>query len=57
LKRTVGLAAILTALPMLSGPSAMDPVEARKTLKVVIFGGHPDDPESGAGGLAALLTR
>ncbi|HKI21256.1 MAG TPA: PIG-L deacetylase family protein [Isosphaeraceae bacterium] len=25
-------------------------------LKVVIFGGHPDDPESGAGGLAASLT-
>jgi LmbE family N-acetylglucosaminyl deacetylase len=25
-------------------------------LKVVIFGGHPDDPESGAGGLAATLT-
>ncbi len=28
-----------------------------KKLKVVIFGGHPDDPESGAGGLVALLTR
>jgi LmbE family N-acetylglucosaminyl deacetylase len=25
--------------------------------KVVIFGGHPDDPESGAGGLAALLVQ
>ena len=28
-----------------------------KTLKVVVFGGHPDDPESGAGGLIATLTR
>jgi LmbE family N-acetylglucosaminyl deacetylase len=28
-----------------------------KKLRVVIFGGHPDDPESGAGGLVALLTR
>jgi LmbE family N-acetylglucosaminyl deacetylase len=28
-----------------------------KRLKVVVFGGHPDDPESGAGGLVALLTR
>ncbi len=28
-----------------------------KKLKVVVFGGHPDDPESGAGGLVALLTR
>jgi LmbE family N-acetylglucosaminyl deacetylase len=24
---------------------------------VVVFGGHPDDPESGAGGLIATLTR
>jgi LmbE family N-acetylglucosaminyl deacetylase len=28
-----------------------------KRLRVIIFGGHPDDPESGAGGLIALLTR
>ena len=28
-----------------------------KRLKVVVFGGHPDDPESGAGGLVAMLTR
>ena len=28
-----------------------------KKLRVVVFGGHPDDPESGAGGLVALLTR
>jgi LmbE family N-acetylglucosaminyl deacetylase len=28
-----------------------------KRLKVVVFGGHPDDPESGAGGLVATLTR
>lgn len=27
-----------------------------RKLKIVIFGGHPDDPESGAGGLAATLT-
>jgi N-acetylglucosamine malate deacetylase 1 len=27
-----------------------------KKLTVVIFGGHPDDPESGAGGLVAILT-
>jgi LmbE family N-acetylglucosaminyl deacetylase len=27
-----------------------------KKLKVVVFGGHPDDPESGAGGLTATLT-
>src|SRR5271165_6092774 len=28
-----------------------------KKLRVVVFGGHPDDPESGAGGLIAALTR
>ena len=28
-----------------------------KKLRVVVFGGHPDDPESGAGGLIAILTR
>src|SRR5262249_28031804 len=33
------------------------PRPAAKRLKVVIFGGHPDDPESGAGGLVAMLTK
>jgi N-acetylglucosamine malate deacetylase 1 len=28
-----------------------------RKLHVVVFGGHPDDPESGAGGLIATLTR
>jgi LmbE family N-acetylglucosaminyl deacetylase len=28
-----------------------------KRLRVVVFGGHPDDPESGAGGLIALLAQ
>jgi LmbE family N-acetylglucosaminyl deacetylase len=28
-----------------------------KKLRVVVFGAHPDDPESGCGGLIALLTR
>ncbi|HEV3075636.1 MAG TPA: PIG-L deacetylase family protein [Thermoanaerobaculia bacterium] len=30
--------------------------EARK-LRVIVFGAHPDDPETGCGGLIALLTR
>src|ERR1700678_4280654 len=29
---------------------------AAQKLKVVVFGGHPDDPESGAGGLIKILT-
>lgn len=51
---------VLAALPALL---ALGPVSARawdepvKRLKVVVFGGHPDDPESGAGGLIAQLTR
>jgi LmbE family N-acetylglucosaminyl deacetylase len=40
----------------LTGPSVV-PVKPQNRLKVVVFGGHPDDPESGAGGLIATLTR
>jgi hypothetical protein len=31
--------------------------EKDKKLRVVVFGAHPDDPESGCGGLIALLTE
>lgn len=31
--------------------------ETPRKLRIVVFGGHPDDPESGAGGLIAALTR
>ncbi len=30
---------------------------AKAKLRVVVFGAHPDDPESGCGGLIALLTQ
>ena len=52
---TVGWLALATLdiSPAVSGQSGAP----AKTLKVVVFGGHPDDPESGAGGLVALLTR
>jgi LmbE family N-acetylglucosaminyl deacetylase len=42
----------------LPGPanSGSDSKPARK-LRVVVFGAHPDDPESGCGGLIALLTK
>jgi LmbE family N-acetylglucosaminyl deacetylase len=33
------------------------PKPAARRLKVVVFGGHPDDPESGAGGLVVMLTK
>src|SRR6202162_2946891 len=48
---TVSLTAICLAVVSHGGD---DP--GRK-LRVVVFGGHPDDPESGAGGLVATLTR
>jgi LmbE family N-acetylglucosaminyl deacetylase len=39
------------------GTSTGSPVDAEKKLTVVVFGAHPDDPESGAGGLIASLTH
>jgi LmbE family N-acetylglucosaminyl deacetylase/alpha-beta hydrolase superfamily lysophospholipase len=38
------------------GPSAARAGGPDRRLKVVVFGGHPDDPESGAGGLVAALS-
>jgi LmbE family N-acetylglucosaminyl deacetylase len=39
------------------GAAAGESGQPDKKLKVVVFGGHPDDPESGAGGLIATLTK
>ncbi len=38
-------------------PGEADEPAAKAKLRVVVFGAHPDDPESGAGGLIALLTK
>jgi N-acetylglucosamine malate deacetylase 1 len=51
----VALAVILSSLSLPS-TCAQDPAPPAKKLKIVFFGGHPDDPESGAGGLIATLT-
>src|SRR5579885_1966674 len=55
----IRLVVMTVALATLGMPSAASGQSGapEKTLKVVVFGGHPDDPESGAGGLVALLTR
>ena len=53
LKMTL-LIALLTAISLLAPCYADDNPD--KKLRVVVFGGHPDDPESGAGGLIATLT-
>ncbi len=45
------LAAMWLTVPAVAGD------ETVPKLRVVVFGGHPDDPESGAGGLVASLAR
>jgi LmbE family N-acetylglucosaminyl deacetylase len=53
----LALMAVVLASPVMSPSAAGEPGRPDKKLKVVVFGGHPDDPESGTGGLVALLTR
>src|SRR5262245_37681495 len=43
-------AALASTIPAQAGD------EPAGRLRIVVFGGHPDDPESGAGGLIATLT-
>jgi LmbE family N-acetylglucosaminyl deacetylase len=44
--------------PVLPDSAGAEPGPAGgKKLRVVVFGAHPDDPESGCGGRIALLTR
>ena len=50
----VVLGICLSALPAIRMQAAE---EVPRKLRIVVFGGHPDDPESGAGGLIAALTR
>jgi len=42
---------------MIALATVAEPGGPDKKMKVVVFGGHPDGPESGAGGLIAMLTR
>lgn len=52
---------VLVTVPLvahgLTIAGAGEPGGPTKKLTIVVFGGHPDDPESGAGGLVATLTR
>lgn len=47
-------AAVVLVVGVALGPAAAG---ADKPLRIVVFGGHCDDPESGAGGLVARLTQ
>jgi LmbE family N-acetylglucosaminyl deacetylase len=46
---------LIMAVMVPAGGTGTD--EPARRLRVVVFGGHPDDPESGAGGLIALLAQ
>jgi LmbE family N-acetylglucosaminyl deacetylase len=57
LRVLLGAALLLgTVMPGRGDKDGPKPSEGKK-LRVVVFGAHPDDPESGCGGLIALLTR
>jgi LmbE family N-acetylglucosaminyl deacetylase len=58
LLRALVVVAPMMLAPALSSESPGDPAPpAAKKLRVVVFGAHPDDPESGCGGLIARLTK
>jgi LmbE family N-acetylglucosaminyl deacetylase len=52
---SLSLVSILLTNPRMPKVAGAGPGQER--LRVVVFGGHPDDPESGAGGLIAMLGR
>jgi LmbE family N-acetylglucosaminyl deacetylase len=56
-RSSIKVVALALALTPAQGAFGEGQERADKGLKVVVFGGHPDDPESGAGGLIATLTR
>jgi LmbE family N-acetylglucosaminyl deacetylase len=55
---SIGVVSVLLASVLLAATPVVSRAgdEPSRKLRVVVFGGHPDDPESGAGGLIAALT-
>jgi LmbE family N-acetylglucosaminyl deacetylase len=47
---------VVASAALLGLPLVADALEERKRLKVVVVGGHPDDPESAAGGTMARMA-
>jgi len=50
-----GIAAL--GLPLVAWPPDQEPGAPNRKLKVVVTGGHPDDPQSGCGGTMALYAK
>ena len=47
----------LLGVPVLSSANQQKKTEPRQKLKIIVFGAHPDDPETGCGGTMALLAN
>jgi LmbE family N-acetylglucosaminyl deacetylase len=47
----------VVAMTFLCGAAPCGGEVSGRSLRIVVFGGHPDDPESGAGGLISMLTH
>ncbi len=57
LEKSVGAAgASLLGLPLGAPASSDDSTAETRKLKIIVVGGHPDDPESGCGGTMALYA-
>lgn len=57
-REMITLSGLTVATTALSSPAAAQPAAASpaRRLKVLVSGGHPDDPETGAGGLICRYT-
>src|SRR4030081_1456292 len=55
-RSTLAVASAGIGLPLLSHEATGEASDASRKLKVIVAGGHPDDPESGCGGTAALYA-
>jgi N-acetylglucosamine malate deacetylase 1 len=53
LKRSLSMTGATVGLPLLGQERASSGVNPAKKLRVIVAGGHPDDPESGCGGTMA----